>query len=255
MKKSKNLKALFYIFFLLAFPLFLNWTRGHRLFQSIPFFWPVIHTNINVSTTNKKDKKSQLLYAQVLSLKEKIHHLQNQIHQLGKIQPHQQKRFAYLPAHILFESSLVPFQSRVFLDCGRDSKVQKNYGVLYGNIVVGRVHATYPSMSQVQTIWEKGFKLSVRNQRTREVFLLETKKRNQVTLKFVHYDQPIQVGDLLVTTGEGDFFPPSLLVGRVVKIYGKEANLFLEVKIEPLASLLNLEDVLVVIPQKKGQLP
>jgi cell shape-determining protein MreC len=50
-------------------------------------------------------------------------------------------------------------------------------------------------------------------------------------LRFVAQGDPLEVGEELITTGKDRFFPPSLRVGWIEKIYPAEGEIFKDVEI------------------------
>lgn len=67
-----------------------------------------------------------------------------------------------------------------------------------------------------------------------------------MTMEFVDQNADVQEGDRVLTSGIGGSYPDGLVVGRVTRVGGNRQELFQSVTVAPLASLSNLENVLVM---------
>jgi rod shape-determining protein MreC len=68
-----------------------------------------------------------------------------------------------------------------------------------------------------------------------------------VNLDLIPQDVPIEVGDLVLTSGLGGGYPPDLIVGQVVNIRSRDFDLFQEATVQPVVDFNRLEIVLVII--------
>ncbi len=65
-------------------------------------------------------------------------------------------------------------------------------------------------------------------------------------LDFVQQGASVTSGDLVLTSALGGRLPGGLLIGRVSAVHSRPADLFQQVRVEPLADFLRLEQVLVM---------
>ena len=65
-------------------------------------------------------------------------------------------------------------------------------------------------------------------------------------MEFVDQNADVNEGDRIVTSGLGGTYPEGLVAGRVTRVGGNPQELFQSVTVAPLASLSNLESVLVM---------
>jgi rod shape-determining protein MreC len=72
-------------------------------------------------------------------------------------------------------------------------------------------------------------------------------------MKFVPISAEVSVGDKVVSSGLGGVFPKGLVVGMVVDVVKKKQELFQDITVVPSAELSNLEEVVVVLPDKEGE--
>src|SRR5438876_256699 len=59
----------------------------------------------------------------------------------------------------------------------------------------------------------------------------------------------LELGDLVVTSGQGGIFPKGLVVGRITQIVQEEGEYLQEGQVEPAAALDRLEEVLILLPR------
>ena len=76
----------------------------------------------------------------------------------------------------------------------------------------------------------------------------------QLKMEFVDQNAPVKEGDTVVSSGVGGTYPPGLVLGRVTGVGGSRQDLFQRVTVEPLASLANIETVLVMTSFSPAQL-
>jgi rod shape-determining protein MreC len=72
-------------------------------------------------------------------------------------------------------------------------------------------------------------------------------------MEFVDHNAAVKEGDRVVTSGLGGTYPDGLVVGRVTHVGSNAQELFQSVTVEPLASLSNLENVLVMVTFSPAQ--
>ncbi|MCP4867623.1 MAG: rod shape-determining protein MreC [Proteobacteria bacterium] len=65
----------------------------------------------------------------------------------------------------------------------------------------------------------------------------------------------VQVGDVLVTSGEDNVFPEGVALGTVIEATAPETGLFLTIRVEPAVDLDRLDEVLVVLDRGVGPFP
>jgi rod shape-determining protein MreC len=65
-------------------------------------------------------------------------------------------------------------------------------------------------------------------------------------LSYLLRREEVHEGDIIVTSGMGDRFPPHLLVGRIESIQEQSYGLFQQVRVAPAVDFTRLEEVFVV---------
>jgi rod shape-determining protein MreC len=72
-------------------------------------------------------------------------------------------------------------------------------------------------------------------------------------LEHLAREDDVKVGDLVVTSGLGQRFPASILVGRISEVQKQDFGLYQEASVTPAVSFSRLEEVLVMTSGSRGQ--
>jgi rod shape-determining protein MreC len=145
-------------------------------------------------------------------------------------------------------------QSRsVYIDKGTDSGVQKDMAVITADGVVGKVLRALGSTSQVLLINDQSSGVGAILDKSRLQGVVKGSPAGDLILENVMTDESVGPGERVVTSGGDQIFPKGLTVGTVMKV-SPGADLFLNIRLRPSASLNRLEEVLV-ITKKEDRAP
>lgn len=134
----------------------------------------------------------------------------------------------------------------VTIDKGVRDGISKDMAVVSSKGIIGRVTEAYPALSKVMLITDPRSAVDVVIQRTRVRGIAEGKGDNKLILKYVEQSIDVQVGDAVVSSGIGGFFPKGILVGEVVKVEKGEDVFFKSIEIKTPVDFKKLEEVLIV---------
>jgi rod shape-determining protein MreC len=116
--------------------------------------------------------------------------------------------------------------------------------------LVGRVVRVRPGASVVQLLNDPASTVGAMVQRTRTPGLVEGDPGGSVRFKYMARDGAgIVVGDILVTSGQGNVFPKGLPVGRVIAIEDRGSALFHFAVLAPVVDFARVEEVLLLTGQ------
>ena len=145
-------------------------------------------------------------------------------------------------------------QSRsVYIDKGSNDGVQKDMPVITADGVVGKVLRAFGSTSQVLLINDQSSGVGAILDKSRLQGVVKGTSAGEVILENVMTDESVAAGERVVTSGGDQIFPKGLTVGTVMKV-SPGADLFLNIRLKPSASLNRLEEVLV-ITKKEDRAP
>ena len=138
----------------------------------------------------------------------------------------------------------------IFINRGTNHKVQKNSSVMNNAGVIGHVIHSSPNSSKVLLITDGRSAVDSLFQETRESGITVGTGENICKMKFVPISAKINLGDKVISSGLGGVFPKGLVVGRVVDIVKQSQELFQDIMVEPSADLSNIEEVIVLLPNR-----
>jgi len=139
--------------------------------------------------------------------------------------------------------------TRVVLD--RDSRdVRPHMPVISPDGVVGSVLRVTSHSLDVQLAVDAAFGVDVVDDRTQaRGFVRGTGDSSKYTCKVEHVDSrdDVEIGDLLVTSGKGKWFPKGLPVARVTRVTRREPGRDQEIEATPTVDFSRLESVLILV--------
>jgi rod shape-determining protein MreC len=145
---------------------------------------------------------------------------------------------------------------RLRLDRGDRDRVKPGMPVLTADGLVGEVQRIWGRHSDVLLVADKTSAIDVVVQRTGARGMLKgTGSKEHYVCKIEHLsrEDDVQVGDLVVTSGLGQRFPASILVGRIHEVRKKESGLYQEATVVPAVNFSRLEEVLIMISGSRTQ--
>lgn len=134
------------------------------------------------------------------------------------------------------------------IDRGSAHGVRPGMAVVHPRGVVGQITSVASSSSRVLLVNDHSSGVDVLVQGSRVRGVVEGAGEKVCELKFVTKDNPLKVGDVVVTSGMDQVFPKGLVVGTVSHVSVQTSTLFQTVEIRPAVNFARIEEVLVVAP-------
>ncbi|MBP5615932.1 MAG: rod shape-determining protein MreC [Alphaproteobacteria bacterium] len=125
---------------------------------------------------------------------------------------------------------------------GQKNLVKKGQVVLHRNNVIGRIDSVDGAYAQVLLLSDISSKIPVMIERTQTRGILSGNNTGTLNLLYPSSDfnEPLMIGDKVITSGVGGIFPSGLTVGRIIDVSTHE------IKVEAVESLDSLEFVYIV---------
>ena len=146
-------------------------------------------------------------------------------------------------------ASADPASHTLFINRGERDHVRRNLAVITPDGIVGKVVEVFPGTSQVLLINDKDSGAGALLADTRTHGVVKGSGDPDARLEYVVNDEPVHVGEMILTSGEDRIFPKDLLIGKVSS--AKPGNQFQVIHIEPAARLDRLEEVIVLLTQQE----
>jgi rod shape-determining protein MreC len=142
----------------------------------------------------------------------------------------------------------------VVIDRGSYSGIGRDWVAIQGGTVVGRVLDAAPGTAQVLLTVDPDSGVAARHRdgRFAGVALGLGGSDRELRLEYVPRDQPIAVGDAVVTSGLDRLFPPGLLVGYVRELSDR-SRLTWTIRLEAAYDPAQLEELLLVPPLSRSE--
>lgn len=149
-------------------------------------------------------------------------------------------------ATIIGQDTSPVFRS-IIIDKGSDDGVLVGMPVESSRGLVGQVFRTTANSAQVILITDNISSIPARLGTTRATGLVRGGGLGGVmTLDWVKPEAQIEIGEVVLTSGLGGKFPQDMVIGRVVSIERREADLFQQAVIQPAVDFDSLEVVFVI---------
>src|SRR5579872_568698 len=148
-------------------------------------------------------------------------------------------------------------QEHYFLiDGGTNKNIQKDMVVVHQNNLIGRVTEVYPWYSKVSLVTDRNCKVAAYCAKTKAHGIHQgTNDVACTALSYVNHLEPIEEGDMVLSSGEGLIFPQGFSLGTIKTCHVDD--LYKQISLEPCCDLRRL-DYCVVMDQNSlnhSQLP
>ncbi|WP_297887609.1 rod shape-determining protein MreC [Sulfurihydrogenibium sp.] len=133
-----------------------------------------------------------------------------------------------------------------FIDLGKKENIKEGDLVVAGGYLIGIVKVVGQNFSEVMSVNDKNFKITVRTRKTGEICFYNGLDYKKGVLKYVRPEQDIRFSDVVETTVINSSNPEGIPIGIVRKISTKEGEFFREIEIETFYYPYSLNYVLVI---------
>lgn len=134
----------------------------------------------------------------------------------------------------------------ILIDIGSNNGIEAGMPVVTELGLVGRVTEVYSNAARVLLITDSSSNVNTMLQNTRLRGILRGRAGQSPIMDYLPQDQPILVGDIVVTSGEGGRFPIGIPVGQVVEVEQNDVEMFQQAVVRTTVDFDTLETVLVV---------
>ena len=134
----------------------------------------------------------------------------------------------------------------MLIDKGSLARATVNTPATTPDGLVGRVLRVGVSASNLLLLTDQNSKVPVLGKTHRTTGILSGHGPDELEVRYVPLNAPIDVGEILLTSGLAGIYPKGLPAARVISIERSDISLFLTVRAEPLVDLRNLEEILLL---------
>lgn len=134
----------------------------------------------------------------------------------------------------------------ILIDIGSQNGIRPGMPVVTERGLVGRVTDVFSNAARVLLITDSSSNVNTMLQNTRLRGILRGRAGQSPIMDYLPQNQPILVGDIVVTSGEGGKFPKGIPVGQVVEVEQNDVEMFQRAVVRSTVDFDTLETVLVV---------
>ncbi len=139
------------------------------------------------------------------------------------------------------------FLSTLILDKGESSGIRKDMAVVSAKGLAGKIYSARNDYSELLLLKDPNSSAAVRLQDSRVEGVLSGTGHSSFLLKYIPFEQKVEKGEVVITSGLDGIFPPGLPVGVVGVIKKEEGtDFFQHIEVVPFQSEATLEEVIVL---------
>jgi len=134
----------------------------------------------------------------------------------------------------------------LIVNVGEMNGIRRGMPVVADTGLVGRVLRVHKNTAEVLPITSAQSAVNAIVQSSRLTGVVRGQHDNTLVMEYIPMDTPMQVGDLVLTSGLGSVFPPKLVIGQVTSVERHDYAMFQEATIRPTVDFRRLEQVLII---------
>lgn len=183
------------------------------------------------------------LQAQVIELQERASQADTLAALVGYSRTHPES--SYRAADVIGRDPS-PFLHYIIINLGSNDGILRGMPVITDQGLVGRVDAVIADAARIQLITDPASAVNIRLQNSGVEAVLNGSVTGDLSLDLIPQDVVIEEGDVVLTSGLGGGYPPDLIIGQLINIRRREADLFQQASVQPAVDFSRLEMVLII---------
>jgi rod shape-determining protein MreC len=161
--------------------------------------------------------------------------------------------YEVLPAEVVGSDPSSWFRS-IVIDKGAADGVAKGAAIVVPEGITGQVVEVTRHYAKVMLIIDRTSAVDALIQRTRARGIIKGSAADLCQFQYVLRKHPIEVGDVVVSSGLDGVYPKGHRIGRVTRIIRRQSDIFQDVEVTPFVDFQKLEEVLVILTAPKPAL-
>ncbi|MFH5883068.1 rod shape-determining protein MreC [Halalkalibaculum sp. DA3122] len=151
------------------------------------------------------------------------------------------------PVHIVGKE-LNEINNSITVDAGTNQGIQMGMPMVSADGLVGRVILTAPNYSQVMPFYNTLFRASAKLQQSGAYGIVSWNGESihELVLNFVPQTVPVDTGEVVVTSGYSNQFPPDIPIGKVVQTQPERGKETQKIFVEPFVNLHSIAEGFII---------
>lgn len=158
----------------------------------------------------------------------------------------EERRLSQLGARVIGRPTS-SWEGSIVIDRGSVDGVQAGMPVLAPQGLVGQIETVSRHASTVRLITDERSGVAAMIQRTRALGVVRGSIDRVLTMEYVEKSKAPVVGDVVITSGLGGVYPKGLVVGDVIQVDARRADLYPRIVLRSRVPIDELEEVVVLL--------
>jgi rod shape-determining protein MreC len=155
-------------------------------------------------------------------------------------------RQQYIAAARVLSRGTDQWSHTLVLDKGQADGVSKDMSAITSKGFAGKIFNVTGSYSKLLLLTDINFSAAVRLQESRKECVISGTGTRKAILKYIPYEDEVKVGDIVITSGLDQLFPPGIPVGFISKIDKQGTGHFQYIEVTPYVDDSKMEEVLII---------
>jgi rod shape-determining protein MreC len=154
-------------------------------------------------------------------------------------------QYEYIIARVI-SSGTEKGVNTLVLNSGTLDSVKKNMAVINADGLVGKIIAVSNRESVVQLLMDHDCWVGARLQNSREIGIVGWDGNAWLNMHYIPKNIPVEEGELVITSGLSEIYPPDLKIGLVADFKESEGDLFKKIQVTPAVNFNSIEEVFII---------
>ena len=182
---------------------------------------------------------------------QRIDVLENEVSRLRSIKSQMDNNLKNIKIAQITQKDVIPNKKSVQINVGSNYKTKVGQTVMGVNGLLGQVVEVNVYSSKVLLITDNDSNVPAKIARTGQQIIIKGRSQdNFLEVSFLPNDSEVEIGDLIITSGQANRFIPSLKIGRVVEVIRNEGERFSQVIIKPLEDADKVSEVILAADER-----
>ena len=165
------------------------------------------------------------------------------LNELLQLRENQQQ---YISAAKVLSRGIDQWSHTLVLDKGEKDGVVKDMSAITPKGFAGKIFNVTESFSKLLLLTDINFSAAVKLQESRKEGIVSGTGTRKLALKYIPYEEVVKIGDIIITSGFDQMFPPGIPVGFISKIDKQGTGHFQYIEVTPYVDDSKMEEVLII---------
>ncbi|MEW6416747.1 MAG: rod shape-determining protein MreC [Nitrospirota bacterium] len=157
-----------------------------------------------------------------------------------------EKEPRYVTAARVIAKGIDQWSNTLVLDKGASDGVKKDMIGITQRGIVGKISSISDSYSSLLFITDINFSAGARLQESRTEGILSGTGFRKCQLKYIPYEERVEKGNIVITSGLDSLFPQGIPMGYISKVNKKSTGLFQDIEVIPFEDSAKIEEIIII---------